>query len=171
MKAWKPDMPESRTTLPVANHAAVPAYLTEEQLAECAGDARLRGRDWLPQAREEVCGDAAAIQRHRGKIENCQIGVFPSHASQQGHAFLDRELYLPQEWAKVGEQRREAGMPEETTFKTKGQLAREESPLCLGSWDGGDRRLHFWLEEQKVPHVLAVKSTEPLWVNTELGPD
>ena len=33
-----------------------------------------------------------------GRIENCQIGVFLAYASQKGRAFLDRELYLPQEW-------------------------------------------------------------------------
>ena len=31
---------------------------------------------------------------------------------------------------------------------------------------GGDRRLRLWLEERAVPHVLAVKSTEPLWTRT-----
>ena len=34
-----------------------------------------------------------------GKVENCQIGVFLAYGSRRGAAFLDRELYLPQEWA------------------------------------------------------------------------
>ena len=44
-----------------------------------------------------------------GKIENCQIGIFLVYTSQQGHAFLDRELYLPKAWAEDWERRREAG--------------------------------------------------------------
>lgn len=32
-----------------------------------------------------------------GRIENCQIGVFLSYASELGHALIDRELYLPKE--------------------------------------------------------------------------
>src|SRR3954464_9824408 len=34
-----------------------------------------------------------------GRIENCQIGVFLAYASGKGHTLLDRELYLPKEWA------------------------------------------------------------------------
>ena len=30
-----------------------------------------------------------------GRIENCQIGVFLAYASGNGHALIDRELYLP----------------------------------------------------------------------------
>jgi SRSO17 transposase len=35
-----------------------------------------------------------------GRIENCQLGVFLAYASWRGRAFLDRELYLPEEWAR-----------------------------------------------------------------------
>jgi SRSO17 transposase len=35
---------------------------------------------------------------------------------------------------------------------------------------GGDRRLRLWLEERDLPHVLAVKRSEPLWAATERGP-
>lgn len=34
-----------------------------------------------------------------GRIENCQVGVFLAYAAGRGRAFLDRELYLPAEWA------------------------------------------------------------------------
>ena len=32
-----------------------------------------------------------------GRVENCQIGVFLAYASGNGHALIDRELYLPKE--------------------------------------------------------------------------
>src|SRR6478672_9016312 len=35
-----------------------------------------------------------------GKVENCQIGVFLAYASLKERTFLDRELYLPKEWAE-----------------------------------------------------------------------
>ena len=59
-----------------------------------------------------------------GRIENCQIGVFLSYASASGRTLLDLELYLPQVWAEDWERRREAGVPEGTVFRTKGQLAQ-----------------------------------------------
>ena len=112
-----------------------------------------------------------------GRIENCQIGVFLAYTSPQGRTFLDRELYVPKEWAADRERRREAAVPETVEFRTKPQLARVmlERALDAGvpaAWVtgdeiyGGDRRLRLWLEERAVPHVLAVKSTEPLWTRT-----
>src|SRR5947199_9819913 len=59
-----------------------------------------------------------------GRIENCQLGVFLSYATPQGRTFLDRELYLPQEWDQDAERRAEAGVPEQVEFATKPQLAQ-----------------------------------------------
>jgi SRSO17 transposase len=112
-----------------------------------------------------------------GRIANCQIGVFLAYASPRGRTFLDRELYLPKEWAADRERRQAAAVPEGVEFRTKPQLARAmlERALDAGvpaAWVtgdevyGGDRRLRMWLEERQVPHVLAVKSTEPLWTRT-----
>jgi len=112
-----------------------------------------------------------------GRIENCQIGVFLAYAGAQGRTFLDRELYLPKEWAADTARRREAAVPEGVAFRTKPQLARVmlERALAAGipaRWVtgdevyGGDLRLRVWLEEHRVPHVLAIKRTEPLWTTT-----
>lgn len=116
-----------------------------------------------------------------GRIENSQIGVLLAYASCHGRTFLDRELYLPQEWAEDAARREEAGVPTDVTFQTKPQLARQmlERTLEAGvpvGWVtadeiyGGDRRLRLWLEEREQPFVLAIKQTEPLWVATERGP-
>ena len=59
-----------------------------------------------------------------GRIENCQIGVFLAYASPQGRALLDRELYLPAEWAEDRARRQEAGVPQQVSFQTKPQLAK-----------------------------------------------
>jgi SRSO17 transposase len=109
-----------------------------------------------------------------GRSENCQIGVFLTYAAPQGHVLIDRDLYLPHEWAADPERRHEAGVPEEVIFATKPQLARKmlERALAAGvpaAWVtgdsiyGGDRRLRVWLEQQGQPFVLAVKSDEAVW--------
>ncbi|GLR66627.1 hypothetical protein GCM10010909_13070 [Acidocella aquatica] len=41
------------------------------------------------------CGVGRQYTGSAGKITNCQIGVFATHESRHGHAFIDRELYLP----------------------------------------------------------------------------
>jgi SRSO17 transposase len=116
-----------------------------------------------------------------GRIENCQLGVFLAYATPAGHAFLDRELYLPEDWAHDTARRAAAGVPAAREFRTKPEQARAmlERALDAGvpaSWAtgdevyGGDRRLRVWLEERDVAHVLAVKRTEPLWAATDRGP-
>jgi SRSO17 transposase len=40
-----------------------------------------------------------------GKTENCQVGVFLAYASRRAQAFIDREPYLPEEWARDEERR------------------------------------------------------------------
>ena len=115
-----------------------------------------------------------------GRIENCQIGVFLTYASAQGRTLLDRELYLPRVWADDLERRREAGVPEKVAFRTKPQLARRMLERALESgvpfgWVtgdevyGNDRNLRLWLERRDVPHVLAVRSNEKLWAETDRG--
>ena len=44
---------------------------------------------------------------HRGKVDNCQVGVFMGYVSRHDHALLDFRLSLPEEWAR-DEQRRQA---------------------------------------------------------------
>ena len=44
------------------------------------------------------CGVARQYTGSAGKITNCQIGVFAAYVSDKGHAFIDRQLYLPRDW-------------------------------------------------------------------------
>ena len=124
---------------------------------------------------------AGVLSARRGRIDNCQIGVFLAYASAKGRTLLDRELYLPQVWAGDRERRREAGVPEDVAFRTKPQLAQRMLERALESgvpfdWVAGDevygndRNLRLWLEREEIPHVLAVKRSEKLWALTEKGP-
>jgi SRSO17 transposase len=71
--------------------------------------------------KRQYCGEL-------GKRANCQAGVFVGYASPQGYTVLDRRLYVPAEWLTddaYAERRRQCGLPPETTFKTKPELALE----------------------------------------------
>ncbi|GIV61582.1 MAG: transposase [Rhodothermaceae bacterium] len=109
-----------------------------------------------------------------GRIENCQIGVFLCYASLHGVAFLDRALYLPEDWSNDKARRQAAGVPEAVAFATKPRLAEAmlerafaaAVPCAWVTGDtvyGGDRRLRLFLEAQEQPFVLAVPSNELLW--------
>jgi SRSO17 transposase len=121
---------------------------------------------------------SAGVQRQysgtAGRIENCQIGVFLAYAGPAGRAFLDRELYLPKEWAADDARRREAGVPADVAFATKPRLARRmlERAFAAGvpaSWVAGDAvygdasALRRWLEGRNAAYVLAVSCSHMIW--------
>jgi SRSO17 transposase len=106
-----------------------------------------------------------------GKLENAQVGVFLAYASPAGVAFLDRALYLPEDWTDDRPRCRAAGIPDDVAFATKPELARR---LLARAWAAGvpaawvtadsvygdDRRLRRWLEAQAQAYVLAVSGKE-----------
>ena len=78
-----------------------------------------------------------------GRTDNCQIGVFANYCCAKGHTFMDRRLFLPEEWAKDADRRREAGVPPEVVFRTKPELALEMLANAVADgvplrWVGGD---------------------------------
>ncbi len=110
-----------------------------------------------------------------GKLDNCQVGVFLSWQTAQGHALIDRALYLPEEWAQDPERRRAVGVPAAVAFAPKPTLARclVERVLAAGArpaWVvadavyGADSKLRFALEEVEQPYVLAVTGQQCVWM-------
>ena len=108
-----------------------------------------------------------------GRRENCQVGVFLAYASTHGCAFLDRALYLPEEWAADMERRRAAAIPATAEFATKGRLARAMLQRAFAAqvpaaWVVGDTvyghdDLRRWLDAEQRNYVLAVSCTHGVW--------
>src|SRR5215469_9247469 len=108
-----------------------------------------------------------------GRRENQQIGVFLLYASTRGAAFIDRALYLPDEWMGDAARRKEAHIPAQVGFATKGELARELLGRAFAAgvparWVVGDTiysgdEVRRWLEGQGRSYVLAVPSTHGIW--------
>jgi SRSO17 transposase len=130
-------------------------------------------------------GKSAGVKRQysstAGRIENCQVGVFLAYASPRGRALVDRELYLPADWAADPDRRTQAHVPAQVGFATKPQLAQLMLKRAIDAgvpagWVtadevyGGDARLRAWLESQDLAYVLAVKVTQPLWAHSQQGP-
>src|SRR6187431_3687805 len=69
------------------------------------------------------CGVGRQYTGSAGKITNCQVGVFAAYASRHGHAFIDRQLYLPKAWTSDPARMRAAHVPPDTFFATKPTLA------------------------------------------------
>jgi SRSO17 transposase len=116
-----------------------------------------------------------------GRIENCQIGVFLASASLKGRTFLDRALYLPEEWTKDKPRCHQAGVPATVAFATKPVLAKQMIARALedrvparwvtgDSVYGNDGKLRRWLEEQRLAHVLGVSGNHYIWMGFQQQP-
>ncbi len=78
-----------------------------------------------------------------GRTDNCQVAVFANYSSAKGHTFMDRRLFVPEEWADDPVRRAEAGVPPEVVFRTKPELALEMLTVAASDgvpcrWVGGD---------------------------------
>jgi SRSO17 transposase len=69
------------------------------------------------------CGVARQYTGSAGKITNCQIGVFACYVSHRGHAFIDRELYLPKSWTDDTARMAKAHVPQELIDRGNGGFA------------------------------------------------
>jgi SRSO17 transposase len=109
-----------------------------------------------------------------GKRENCQVGVFLCYASKKGAAFIDRALYLPEEWTDDPQRLSEAGVPEGVGFSTKGKLAKAMLKRAFEAgvparWVVADtvygmtRGLRGWLEKRGCSYVLAITSSKSVY--------
>jgi SRSO17 transposase len=153
-------------------------------------------RDRLLKFTIEVFGDADAIgvvdetgfikQGHRsvgvkrqysgtaGKIENCQMATLLSYATAKGHVFLDRRLYLPEEWCDDAERRKQAKVPADVVFQTKPEqamamLAQAWQAGVPMRWVAGDEiygdatALRDLVAGSGRWYVLAVRTPTPVW--------
>ncbi len=109
-----------------------------------------------------------------GKKENCQVGVLLAYSSPSGHAFIDRELYLPKEWTGDVERLKAAGVPQDMAFATKPEIGRQmlqraSDAGVTARWVlgdeiyGGDYKLRSSLEERCQRYVLGVASNQYVW--------
>ena len=129
---------------------------------------------------KKSAGVARQYSGTAGRRENSQVGVFLLYASVKGAAFLDRALYLPEEWTTDRVRCREAGIADAVEFATKGALAQQMLLRAFAAgvpaqWIVGDTvygydELRIFLEEQQKNYVVAVPETHPVWVQGRQQP-
>jgi SRSO17 transposase len=102
-----------------------------------------------------------------GRIENAQVAVYLTYASDKGHALIDRQLYLPRSWTDDTERLTAAGVPDEVEFATKPALAQDMITDALAggaraAWVAGDEvygadhKLRKHVRKAGLGYVLAI---------------
>jgi SRSO17 transposase len=76
---------------------------------------------------------------HRGKVDNCQVGVFMGYVSHHDHVLLDFRLSLPEDWARDEQRRQACHVPLEIRYQTR----QEQCLEMLDAW--GDQIPHGWV--------------------------
>ena len=109
-----------------------------------------------------------------GKLENGQVATVLSYAAKGAHVFLDRRLYLPEEWAWDKQRRAQARVPEEVRFATKPEQAiallvhawQQGVPMRWVTGDevyGDSPRLRETIQAHGRFYVLAVSANSRVW--------
>jgi SRSO17 transposase len=74
--------------------------------------------DKTPGVQRQWCGAT-------GKQDNCVTSVHLGYAADDFHCLLDSELYLPESWATDRARCREAGIPDELSYRPKWRIGLE----------------------------------------------
>jgi len=109
-----------------------------------------------------------------GKQANCQVAVSLSIASHAASLPVAYRLYLPEVWSKDRARRKKAGVPKETKFKTKPEIALDQIrwaceaglPRGVGLMDtayGNDSRLRAGMTALGVLYVAGILPNTLMW--------
>jgi SRSO17 transposase len=125
--------------------------------------------DKTPGVQRQHCGAV-------GKHENCIVTVHLGYAAGGFHCLLDGDLFLPKSWSDDRQRCREAGIPDEVTYRPKTDIAlaiydRAVAAGVLFAWMTFDEwygaKPHFLraLDERGQRFVAEVPRTFVAWID------
>jgi len=128
----------------------------------------------LPKKGRHSVGVARQYCGQLGKEDNCQVAVSLSIANEHASLPVAYRLYLPQEWTNDRERLRKAGVPEDTDFKTKHEIALEQLrwaceaglPRGVGLLDAGygnNSELRAEITALGLTYVAGILSNTTVW--------
>ena len=102
-----------------------------------------------------------------GRVENVIVAVYTTYATEKGHALIDRDLYVQEDWFADPRRMAKAGFPPGHAFATKPELAIAQAKRALAAgirpaWAAGDevygrsRALREVFEREGIGYVFAV---------------
>jgi SRSO17 transposase len=109
-----------------------------------------------------------------GKQANCQVAVSLSIANHHASLPVAYQLYLPKTWAEDMARRDAAGVPAETSFKTKLEIALEQirwaceaalprGTVLLDAGYGNDAKLRSGITELGLRYVAGILPQTLVW--------
>lgn len=124
----------------------------------------------LPKKGKHSVGVARQYSGTLGRVDNCQVVVTSHYVDAVFDWPVNARLYLPKSWTQNRSRCRKAHVPEEISFRTKGQIALDLTDEALAAGlvpraavaDAGygdqPRLLDGW-EARALPYVVALERT------------
>ena len=109
-----------------------------------------------------------------GKVDNCQVAVSLSVATEEGSLPLSYQLYLPKDWTEDKARCERAGIPDEIAFATKGTMARTQieaalaagiprGPVLIDAGYGDEAALRDWLSARELVYAVGIRPQTGVW--------
>jgi SRSO17 transposase len=128
----------------------------------------------VPKKGKHSVGVAAQYCGALGKTANCQVAVTLSLVNETMSVPAAWRLYLPEAWADDEERRKRAGVPEETRFLRKWEIALAEidrllaeglsaAPVVADAGYGDTTEFREALTERGFSYVVGIKGETTLW--------
>ncbi len=128
----------------------------------------------FPKQGKESVGVARQYSGTLGKVGNCQVAVAVHLAAPEQSMPLDWALYLPEAWIEDAERCRKAGVPQNTPFRTKVELALElidhllqwglsRQPVLADAGYGNNTEFRQGLTNRQLQYVVGVESNTVVW--------
>jgi len=151
-----------------------------EQLAQRMQEALLPVAGWIiddtgfPKQGSDSVGVARQYSGTLGKVGNCQIAVSIHLTTEQESTPLDWALYLPREWIEDPERCLKAGVPDNTRFCTKPELALAltdqlrqwgltQLPVLADTAYGRSTEFRQGLVDRQLQYVVGVDPDTVIW--------
>lgn len=117
-----------------------------------------------------------------GKTANCQVAVTLDLGTEESSTPLDWALYLPEPWIRDPLRRKQSGIPDEITFKTKTELALGlidevrgwglQNRLVLADSAYGDTyKFRYGLRSRELNYVVQVSGGLTAWTEDPHPPE
>jgi len=109
-----------------------------------------------------------------GKTDNCRVAVSLSLATAAGSLPLDFRLYLPKEWAEDKGRCKDAGVPKDIGFATKGEIAWLQieaalaagiprGPVLIDAGYGDEAALRDRLSAHGLIYAVGIRPATAVW--------
>jgi SRSO17 transposase len=151
-----------------------------EQLAQRMQEALLPTAGWIiddtgfPKQGKDSVGVARQYSGTLGKVGNCQIAVSIHLTTAEESTPLDWVLYLPREWIDDPERCLKAGVPENTVFRTKPELALAlidqlgrwgltQLPVLADAAYGRSTEFRQGLVDRQLQYVVGIEPDTAIW--------